>query len=190
MNPQHKITFSTLGDEDIIARMREHGETFLFEIIYSRYHYKVQDKCYTLVKNRELAEELSGDIMARTYEKLDSFKGTASFSTWLYSITYNYCIDYLREKKKLHYPEWNSKHELPEIPDEEIDNDEIVSYDQLMVLMDKLHPEEKALLLMKYHDDLSLKQISESLRVTESAVKMRLKRAKNRLLWLHSQNKS
>lgn len=175
-----------ISDEEIIKEIRSHQKTELFSLLYKRYYSKVLDKCYTLTHNRELAEELTGDILSKTYEKLDSFKGNSTFSSWLYSVTYNYCIDYLREKKKLHYPEWNSSNELPEIIDESYDEDSEISYERLMTLLDRLHTEEKALIMMRYFDEMPLQQIAEALRVTESAAKMRLKRAKARLLFLYN----
>jgi RNA polymerase sigma factor (sigma-70 family) len=177
-----------ISDEEIVRKIRNEREVELYSIIYKRYFPKVLDKCYSLTHSRELAEELTGDILSKAYEKLDSFKGNASFSSWLYSVTYNYCIDYLREKKKLHYPEWNSSNELPEIIDETYDQEKEISYDRLMALLDQLHTEEKALIMMRYFDEMSLQQISEALRVTESAAKMRLKRAKARLLFLYNKN--
>jgi len=175
-----------ISDEEIIKEIRSHQKTELFSLLYKRYYSKVLDKCYTLTHNRELAEELTGDILSKTYEKLDSFKGNSTFSSWLYSVTYNYCIDYLREKKKLHYPEWNSSNELPEIIDESYDENSEISYERLMTLLDRLHTEEKALIMMRYFDEMPLQQIAEALRVTESAAKMRLKRAKARLLFLYN----
>jgi RNA polymerase sigma-70 factor (ECF subfamily) len=146
----------------------------------------VNDKCFSLVKNKKLALELAEDIFSKAYEKLPAFKQKSSFSTWLYSITYNHCIDYLREKKKLHYPSWNKEQEMNSIPNEEEHLTDI-NYENLVVVMELIHPEEKALLLMKYVDNLSLKQISNSLRISENATKMRLKRAKTRLLYLYGQ---
>lgn len=175
-----------ISDEEIVHRIRQSNETELYSLIYKRYFPKVLDKCYSLTHSRELSEELAGDILSKTYEKLDSFKGNSSFSSWLYSVTYNYCIDWLREKKKLHYPEWNSSNELPEIIDESYDEDGEISYEKLMSLLDRLHTEEKALIMMRYFDEMPLQQIAEALRVTESAAKMRLKRAKARLLFLYN----
>ena len=180
----------SVSDEELISRILKEKNKVHFKVLYERYHGKVLNKCYSFLKNRNLSAELATDIMARAYEKLDTFKGNSSFSTWLYAITYNNCIDYLREKKKLHYPEWNSKQELPDIiDDEEVDESDKISYEFILELMEKLHTEEKALLLMKYQDDFSLKQISGSMRITESAVKMRLKRAKTRLLYLYKSSR-
>ncbi len=174
-----------LSDEEIVRLIRNKKETELFSVLYKRYRGKILAKCYSLTHSRDLSEELTGDILSKVYEKLDGFKGNSSFSSWLYSVTYNHCIDYLREKKKMHYPEWNSSNELPEIIDESFDQDKEISYDRLMELLDKLHTEEKVLILMRYFDEIPLRQIAEALRVTESAAKMRIKRAKARLLFLY-----
>ncbi len=181
--PRKKLEIS---DEEVVRRIKEGHESELFSVLYERYYSKVLDKCYSLAQSRELAEELAGDILSKVYEKLDSFKGNSSFSSWLYSVTYNHCIDWLREKKRLHYPEWNSSNELPEIIDETYEEESIIDYDRLMTLLDKLHTEEKALIMMRYFDEMSLMQIAKALRVTESAAKMRLKRAKARLLYLYN----
>lgn len=177
--------YDHLSDEQLVEKIIAGDKPELFEILFERYHSRVLEKCNSLVKNRELATELTEDILSKSFEKLSSFKGNSSFGSWLYSITYNHCIDYLRMKKKLHYPEWNQQNELPEIIDEaEEDNTELHS-ERLQRLMNLLHTEEKAMLLMKYQDDLSLKQIAEAMRLTEGAVKMRMKRSKARLLYLY-----
>jgi RNA polymerase sigma factor (sigma-70 family) len=178
-------TLKSLSDEEIILKIINDNETNYYEIIYKRYRKKVLDKCFSILKNHSLAVDLTEDIFSKTFEKLKTFKKISSFSSWLYSITYNHCIDYLRYKKKLHYPNWNREHEIPEIIDESDENLNEINYDNLLVIMDLIHPEEKALLLMKYQDNLSLKQISESLRISEDAAKMRLKRARTRVLYLY-----
>ncbi|NJM15146.1 MAG: sigma-70 family RNA polymerase sigma factor [Bacteroidales bacterium] len=53
--------------------------------------------------------------------------------------------------------------------------------------METMHPEEKALLLMKYIDNLSMKQVSAALRISEDAAKMRLKRARTRAIYLYNE---
>jgi RNA polymerase sigma-70 factor (ECF subfamily) len=176
-----------LKDDEIISRMRAENSSKYFEILYNRYHQKVLEKCYSLVKNRKLAEELATDIFSKVYEKLPSFRQLSSFSSWLYSITYNHCIDYLREKKNMHYPNWASENNIPEIIDETEEPIEDINYENLLLILEMVHPEEKALLLMKYQDELSLKQIGQALRISEDAVKMRLKRARTRVVYLYLQ---
>ncbi|MCU0371054.1 MAG: RNA polymerase sigma factor [Bacteroidales bacterium] len=173
------------SDEEIIRSILREEQNDLYEILYERYYPKVLDKCFSLLNNREMAEEISMDILSRAYEHLGSFRGRSSFSSWLYAITYNYCIDYLRERKALHYPEWNDSQELPEIVDEREEDLDGLRYDRLLMILDTIHTEEKAMLMMKYYDDLSVREIATAMRVTESAAKMRLKRAKARVLFLY-----
>ncbi|MEZ5195782.1 MAG: RNA polymerase sigma factor [Bacteroidales bacterium] len=176
-----------LRDDEIIYKIRNENSSKHFKVLYNRYYSKVLDKCYSFVKNRELAEELAEDIFIKVFEKLPSFKQLSSFSSWLYSVSYNHCIDYLREKKKLHYPNWDKENELPEIIDDTEEIIEAINYENLMTILELIHPEEKALLLMKYKDELSMKQIGVALRISEDAAKMRLKRARARVLYLYTQ---
>jgi RNA polymerase sigma-70 factor (ECF subfamily) len=182
------LDIKKLKDEEIISRIKEDGSSKCFEVLYNRYHEKVRGKCQSFVKNREIAEELVENIFIRAFEKLPSLKQLSSFSSWLYSITYNQCIDYLREKKRLHYPEWNRVNEIPEILDETEEIIQDINYENLCTILELIHPEEKALLLMKYQDELSMKQISTALRISENAAKMRLKRARTRVVFLYKEN--
>jgi len=176
---------NNFSDDEIIRKILDDSLTEYFKVLYKKYYPKVLDKCYSMVKNKSLAEELAEDILSNTYEKLPSFKRMSSFSSWLYSITYNYCIDYLRKKNKLHYPKWSRENEITGMIDETDENIENISYDKLMVILDQIHTEEKALLLMKYQDNLSIKQISGALRISDDAAKMRLKRARTRVIYLY-----
>lgn len=178
---------SNTSDEEIVSEILKNHRHDLFEILYKRYYKKVLDKSYSFLKNRQLAEEAAGDVLSKAFEKLSSYKETASFSSWLYSISYNHCIDFLRAKKKLHYPEWNQANIIPEIIDESEEDLVEFNYNNLLQILEEIHPEEKAMIQMKYQDNLSIKDISEALRVSESAAKMRLKRAKARVLYLYKE---
>lgn len=182
-----KSKYKQKSDEEIVLLIINSGNKELFEVLYTRYFKKVKDKCFSFLKDSNLSEEFANDILTKAYEKIHGFKGNSSFSSWIYSITYNYCIDYLRLKKKLHYPEWNNNNEIPEIIDEsEADFDE-VNYENLLTIFEMIHPEEKVLLLMKYQDNLSIKHIAKTLRISEDAVKMRLKRARSRVIYMYNE---
>lgn len=172
-------------DEDLVRDVVA-GNKDTFKILYSRYSRKVLDKCFSILKDRDLAHEAQQEIFSKVYEKLPGYQGRSSFSSWLYSITYNHCIEYLRHRKKLHYPEWNRNHELPEIIDEIPESETSgIRYDRLLKIMDMIHPEEKALLIMKYQDNIPLKLIMSTFRISESAAKMRIKRARARVMYLY-----
>ena len=172
-------------DDELLQMILTEKQNHFFEVIYDRYYQRVLDKSYSLLKNSELAKDAVQNIFTRAFENLSKFKGNSAFASWLYSITYNYCIDFLRHQNHLHYPEWNSQQELTEIIDETQEDLGELDYDLLANLLDQIHPEEKALLMMKYNDDVSIREISSALRISESATKMRLKRARSRLLFLY-----
>lgn len=173
-----------LTDEEIVQLILDTGNNDLYARLYDKYKKKVYSKCMTLLKNEGLANEFTKEIFSKVFESLPSFRNKSSFSSWLYAVTTNHCIDFLRNKKKLHYPKWDRENELPDIIDESSDEMPVFNYDDLMKVLELIHPEEKALILMKYQDNLSLKEIGQSLRVTEDAAKMRLKRAKARIVFL------
>ncbi len=173
-------------DEELVGLITNDKRSELFQILYERYKTRVLDKCYSLLKDKKLAGEFVQDIFSKVFEKLEGFKGISSFSSWLYAITYNHCIEYFRVKRKLHYPEWNRNSVLPEIIDEQEEDLSEIKYERLLKIFDIIHPEEKVLLLMKYKDNMSLKLIQTTLKISESAVKMRLKRARARVLYLYN----
>jgi len=180
-----ELKLKNLTDEQIVDEIILKGKKELFGVLYNRYFPKVNDKCYSFFKDKQKSEEFANDILSKSFEKLESFKGKSSFSSWLYSITYNTVIDYLRKKKQLHYPNWNQENELPEIIDETDAEISEISYENLLQVFEKIHPEEKALLMMKYQDSLPIKEIAVSLATSEDAIKMRLKRARTRVVYLY-----
>jgi len=182
-----KTKYQQKTDEEIVLLILNSGNQELFEMLYSRYFNKVKDKCFSFLKDTKQAEEFANDILTKAYEKISGFKGRSSFSSWLYSITYNHCIDYLRVKKKLHYPNWNDSNEIPEIIDESETDFEEANYENLLTILELIHPEEKVLLLMKYQDNVPIIQIAKTLRISEDAVKMRLKRARTRVIYMYQQ---
>ncbi|HEY9114879.1 MAG TPA: RNA polymerase sigma factor [Bacteroidales bacterium] len=181
-------SLQALTDEEIVVQIVTANKRELFSILYSRFQKRVFDKCYNLVKDSQLAKELTQEIFTKAFEKIDKFRGEATFSSWIYVITYNHCIEFLRHKRKLHYPEWNGSHEIAEIVDESEKEFAKIKYDRMLQIFDQIHPEEKTLLLMKYLDNLPMKSIQETLKISESAAKMRIKRAKARVLYLYKIN--
>ena len=166
-------------DEQLVAHFIETQKNLYFEQLYDRYSDKVYRKCLSFVKDDAKAEDFTHDIFLKLVLNLSSYKETAKFSTWLYSITYNYCIDQTRVSKK--YAEVGLDDNF-DVSDDD-DDAEIAELEaqQLNKAMKLILPEEKSILMMKYQDDLSIKEISDSLDISESAVKMRLLRAKEKL---------
>jgi len=120
------------------------------------------------------------DIFLKVFFQLSKFKGNSRFSTWLYAITYNFCVEHYRKNSKYARVEISDQHDQPSDDKEE---QELLSLqiDQLKKALEQVDPSDKMILLMKYQDDISIKEIMNQLDISESAVKMRLSRARQRV---------
>ena len=180
-----------LSDEELVYKIVETNNTHLFAVLYDRYSSVVYNKCYGFSKSKEEAEDLTHDVFIRLFVKLRTFKGKSKFSTWLYSFTYNFCVNYVQRDK--HKKNENKTVVTDQVKDEEV-FDEIddaalfeLKADKLAKAMSIIEPNDKMILMMKYQDDLSIKEISEGLEIGESAVKMRLKRAKEKVVKVYNE---
>src|SRR5690606_27300837 len=162
--------------------------------LYDRYAKFVYNKCYSFVNSEAEAQDLTHDIFIKIYVSLNTFKGKSKLSTWIYSVVHHFCINYINKKKsqKIVFYEVsddvNADTENLDLIDD-IDDEDLfeISYNNLQEILQKLSDNDRIILLMKYQDDLTIKEISELLGLKESAIKMRLLRAKKRVMELHKQ---
>jgi len=117
---------------------------------------------------------------------LGSFKGDSKFSTWLYALTYNYCVNYVKRNVSKQIQK-----NAVRFDDLELDFDEVetsnnslfeLKVDKLQKALEIVAPEDKMILLLKYQDQMPISEISKVLMIGKSAVKMRLKRARGRVI--------
>lgn len=186
--PLNEENIENIPDNELIALIVQEGRRELMHVIYDRYADKVYRKCISLCKDRVLSQDLMHDIMVKILAKLSQFKGTSDFSFWVHSITYNYCMDYLRKKKKSYITEIVDYNTFDVIAEDEIEQENNVlkelRLEQLAKIFENLGPDEKGMLLMRYQEGLSIREIAEVLEISESAVKMRLKRSRDKLAQL------
>ncbi len=169
-------------DEELVRMFIVTQRNPYFEELYERYSSKVYRKCLSFVKDQAKAEDFTHDIFLKLIFKLGSYNENARFSTWLYSITYNYCMDQLRINKKRAEVYADENLEVPDDTDLNTMFDEPdVETKRLKRAMEGLSAEEKSILMMKYQDDLSIREISDVFKITESATKMRLLRSREKL---------
>ena len=172
-----------LSDEQVVVRILE-GETALLDVLYERYSGKIFHKCLSLIKDKEAAKDCTHDIIVKVFMNLANFKGRSAFSLWVHSISYNYCMDYLQKRKRTDFSD-NIEYELDVLSNDDNELEDKLLHDlqlvQLETVFEKLNTDEKMILMMRYQDNMSVKDISDSLHIGESAVKMRLKRSRDHL---------
>lgn len=179
-----KSNYERLSDFELIKLINSKGKSKLFGLLYDRYATKVFNKSMFLIKDHHISEDLTHDIFLKAFLNLKGFQFKASFLTWMLTITYNYCINYLKTNKNAFIIYDNEIIENTDIMDDDSEQVFKIAPDKLKQFLEQIQVEEKIILLMKYQDDLSLEEIAQSFKISLSATKMRIKRAKEKVIQL------
>ncbi len=183
-NRELKLNIKKLSDRELVSLICE-GRKELLEELYHRYSGIVYYKCLKLLKDGITAQDLAHDVMIKVFTNLTKFEGRSDFSFWIHAITYNYCMSHLRKKNKLSFAQSVEEDGIDIFDEDDEQLKEKILYDlqldELERILDSTAGEDKMLLTMYYQDDLSIKQMSQILKIGESAVKMRLMRSRKRL---------
>ena len=179
-----KNKFDHLSNEELVEKIIKTKNDLLFEVLYERFAHIVYNKCYGFTKTKAEAQDLAQDVFVKLYQKLKTFQGRSKFSTWMYSFTYNMCVDYVN--KNVLETVNSDQLDLEYYDHLQIETEDYSLFqlreDTLKKALEIITPEDKMMLLLKYQDDFSIKDLMAVLDISESAVKMRLKRAKSRII--------
>ena len=157
----------------------------LFETLYNRYVNKVYKRCLYMTKDSEKAQDFTHDIFIKAFDKLDDFQERSNFSTWLNRIAFNYCSDQLRIAKRLNTTPLDENHELSDSREAGLQEETLQLFQQALA---SLTLKEQTLLRLKYEQGMTVEEIAQIYRLKTSAVKMRLKRSREKLQQLCAMN--
>jgi RNA polymerase sigma factor (sigma-70 family) len=182
-SPSQKV-LSKLSDLELVNHALETGENCYLGELYDRYANKVYGKCIQMVRDKSLAQDLSHDILVKTFLKLHTFNGKCKFGSWLYQISYTHCIDYIRKNKHIFQEELEE--DLAQIEEDnscEADEKELVEVkiEILERILSELRAEERALVLQKYQDNFTIEELATIYKVSGSSIKMKLKRVRDKI---------
>ena len=179
-----RLTLKMTTNDQILINQIVEGDTNSFTILVDRYKDLVFTLALRMLKNREEAEEVAQDTFIKTYKSLEKFKGDSKFSTWIYRVAYNSCLDRIKKNKKhLNDVEINefTEHQVVSI-DNALDKMEIKEReDAIQKCIETLPSEESFLLTLYYFDDLSLDEISKIVGITANSIKVKLFRSRKKL---------
>ena len=183
-------SLSAASDEELVTAIRQEDRQALGEL-YNRYYKKVFNKCFSFTKKQEEAFDLAQESLMKAFANIHSFKGESSFSTWLYTITHRHCLATLKKNSRFQF------HPLEENTvrdDDQYDgspaaeeNSERAEQELIMYsLINALPEKERSLLNLKYLQGESVENLQVQLNISGSAVKMRLKRSREKLNMLYA----
>jgi RNA polymerase sigma-70 factor (ECF subfamily) len=150
------------------------SNTNAYELIVKKYEKSIIRFIYSIVKNKEAAEDLSQETFITAYQKLYSYSKKYKFSNWLYQIARNKSMDYIRRNKS----KYNESLEEAFIMHNEFSVENAIEFKETKKLIkdyiEALKPLEKHILSLKYtNEDLTFSDIAEIVKMSESAVKWR-----------------
>lgn len=179
-------------DEELVARLAS-GDPSAFDELLHRHERQVLTLCYAFMRNREASEDMAQETFLRVFRHASRYRPEARFSTWLYKIASNLCINELKKTRlrqgpSLEEPLGNdpdgtrlvSRLIAPgETPLSAAERKEAQSY--LEKAISHLPDDQRTTLILVEHHHLSYQETAELLGVTVSGIKMRMKRARETL---------
>ena len=180
-----------MKEEDIqlVARARA-GDERAFRALLDKYERAVFSICLRMVRNRDQAADLAQESFIKVFASLDRYNPAFAFSSWLFKITSNLCIDYLRKRRITTYAmdepvesekgEFARQYEAPDpTPEETFSRNEKMQ--KLEAGIAALPEHYRIMLVLRHQEDLSYEEIAESLSIPLGTVKARIHRAREML---------
>jgi RNA polymerase sigma-70 factor (ECF subfamily) len=184
------------AEDDILPLVQRTlaGNREAFDELVFLYRDQVYATAWQLTRNSEDALDVSQEVFLRAYRALSSYKGKAKFSTWLHRIVLNTCIDHIRREKR-----HKNNVSLSDVPDEGTDEytanplessvdpkqrDTVYQKEiqrRILAGLQQVSGRQREVFVLRYYQDLELKEIAEVLKCSEGAIKRHLHRAQMRL---------
>lgn len=141
--------------------------------IYTEYRDKVFSYTRSKIQNYQDAEDLCEDVFVKVFQKLDKYdESKSAISTWIYNITKNTVIDYYRSHK--YNLELLDNYDYVDEPEEEISEE---SLEFLAKALNELSTDLKDIIVLRYYEGLTLKEVSEKMGISYGIVKLKHKEA-------------
>lgn len=180
----------TQPDDISIIKQIQSGDTRAYEVLVDRYKDMVFSIALKMLVNREEAEELAQDAFIKVYKSMHTFKGEAKFSTWIYRLTYNSCLDRIKKLKRSQSTVTLEEFSMGQLSQMETVLDEMDKSDRQKSIEECLNllPEEENLIIsLYYYEEQSLDEISKIVNLNANHLKVKLFRIRKKLMGLLEQ---
>ena len=178
-------------EERELVRRAQKADKAAFEILVQRHQYRVFAVARSLLKRQEDTEDVAQQVFVKAYFSLKKFNQRAAFSTWLYKITVNECWDLLRKRKArpLVYESDFSEEQARQFSATEQEagagpdtSERMAMRQRLESMLGQLDARDRSMLMLKEVEGFSVEEIAESLGLNANTVKVRLFRARRKMI--------
>lgn len=180
-----------ITDGELVLAYQRRKDNQALSTLYNRYYDKLFRYCYSMLTDRESALDMTQEVFLKAAQHLDRLKNPVTFPSWLFRIAHNECIDHCREKgKTTAFPDVLQDQLSDRNEDREQLQDRERLFDAMNLLMEELGEDARTMLQLKYLQQYSIQDLQKKYQLSESAVKMRLSRARHRIERLYHQQLS
>jgi RNA polymerase sigma-70 factor, ECF subfamily len=177
--------------EKLLVKKSQSGDVESFELLINAYDKRAYNIAYRVMGNEENAKDMAQEALLRVFRSIKDFKGQSSFSTWLYRVVTNVCLDELRRRKNEKYVSMDSTiqtdsgelhmelcsdKETPESVYERVEQRELITK-----AINELNEDYKSVIVLRDIQGFSYEEISNMLDCSLGTVKSRINRARNML---------
>ena len=180
----------TREEEYALVQRIQSGDSDAFAVMMDLYQKQVYNLALRTVGNPEDAADMTQEAFLRAYRAIGSFRGDSKLSVWLYRLTQNVCIDFLRSRGRRPAVSLTVENEEDEVQELDVADDRFdpeVQYqrtalrDAVRRVLDELPEDYRTILVLREINGLSYAEIGEQLQLEEGTVKSRLFRARKKL---------
>lgn len=153
------------------------GDIAGLHVLYEMHRSKVLNLSWRMLGSQQEGEDALQEIFIKVFDRIKNYRGDSAFSTWVYRMTTNHCLDILRRRKILSFMGFENAPEIEDKKDSEKAID--LGFSPVIVkALEKLPEKQKACLLMREMEDLSYEDIAAALGLSLGTVKSNIHRAK------------
>lgn len=170
-------------DETQLLKGLKKGSREAVDELLNQYQHYIFTICLSVLKMKEEAEEATQDTFLKILKAVPEFDQRGKLTTWIYPIAYRTALDYLKKRKPTKELITDSDIQIEVINESETGD----RMDRVQRAINALPPEEAGLIRMFYLEQLSIKELSEYLEMTESNLKVKLYRTRKKIMTLVNQ---
>ncbi|WP_289140840.1 RNA polymerase sigma factor [uncultured Brevibacillus sp.] len=169
-----------MQDDTELVRLALEEDHQAYARLVDKYKGKIFAFLYRMLGQAEDAQDMAQEVFTKVYFQLNKFRPNSNFSAWLYRMAANHCLDELRRQKR----SVQTTEEELELIDAETPEDVFLQKEQKQMLLRQvmgLEEEYRLVVVLRYIDQLSYREISETMAIPMTTVQMRLHRARKKL---------
>jgi RNA polymerase sigma-70 factor (ECF subfamily) len=161
--------YRQLSDTELVQLVKA-GEAEPFDELVRRHSVKIHDLCYKILRNYDDARDIAQETFIKSYRKINKFHGRSQFSTWLYRIAVNNCLNYLKKQRPTEeiYDEMMS--DGKDDPVQRYKNKKL--REKIYDAVAKLPTVQRAVFTLRTLEDMSYQDVSEILKKPISTIKV------------------